>query len=272
MNSEAANSVADVLIRQSDLPEGGLSLRPRIAVVLHLFYEDQLGLFLEYLSHIPVGFDCFVSVKSSEIREVSVAFEALSHLCRLEVKSFPNVGRDMAPCFVGFGKELLHYELVLKLHGKKSPHNSELQDWLSLTLQGLLGAPWIIRHHWALLLGSNIGITSILPPQPVLQAIERDSCWGHQFRSFDRCTRERERLGLSDLQPDEPFKFPVGSMFWCRAEVLRPLVDLNLRWSSFDREAGQLDGTLAHSLERLVGLVCSHTLGLECRSIWPLED
>ena len=41
---------------------------------------------------------------------------------------------------VGFGKELLGYELVLKLHGKKSPHNSELQDWLPLTLQGLLGS------------------------------------------------------------------------------------------------------------------------------------
>ena len=29
-------------------------------------------------------------------------------------------------------------------------------------------------------------------------------------------------------------------MFWCRAEVLKPLVDLNLRWSSFDQEACQL--------------------------------
>ena len=272
MKSEALESAAEVLIRQSDLAEEAISLRPSVAVVLHLFYEDQLGLFLEYLSRIPVDFDCFVSVKSSEIRKVSVAFETLSHLCRLEVKSFPNVGRDMAPFFVGFGKELLDYELVLKLHGKKSPHNSELQDWLPLTLEGLLGAPWIVRHHWAMLLGSSVGITSIPPPQPVVQAIERDSCWGHQSRGFDRCTRERERLGLSDLQPDEPFKFPVGSMFWCRAEVLRPLVDLNLRWSSFDREAGQLDGTLAHALERLVGLVCTQKLGLECRTVWPLED
>ena len=128
MNPEAATSATDVLFRQSDLAEEALSLRPRVAVVLHLFYGDQLGLFLEYFSCIPVGFDCFVSVKSSEVRKVSVAFETLSHLCRLEVKSFPNVGRYMAPFFVGFGKELLCYELVLKLHGKTSPHNSELQD------------------------------------------------------------------------------------------------------------------------------------------------
>ena len=272
MNSEAANAAADVLFRQSDLAEDALSLRPRIAVVLHLFYADQIGLFLDCLSRIPVGFDCFISTKPSEVRKVSVAFQTLSHLCRLEVKSFPNVGRDMAPFFVGFGKELLGYELVLKLHGKKSPHNSELQDWLPLTLQGLLGAPWIVQQHWAMLLSSSVGITSIPPPLPVSSAIERDGSWGHHAQSFHRCSRERDRLGFSALHSDERFNFPVGSMFWCRAEVLKPLMDLNLRWSSFDREAGQLDGTLAHALERLMGLVCTQKLGLECRSVWPMED
>lgn len=121
-------------------------------------------MFLECLSQILVGFCCVVPVESSEVRKVSVVFDALSYLCRLEVRSFPNVGCDMVPFFVGFGKELLNYELVLKLHGKKSPHNSELQDWLPLTLQGLLGAPWIVQQHWVMLLGACVGMTSIPPP------------------------------------------------------------------------------------------------------------
>ena len=61
-------------------------------------------------------------------------------------------------------------------------------------------------------------------------------------------------------------------MFWCRPYVLKPLIDLSLRWTSFDREAGQMDGTLANALERLVGLVSTHKLGLECRTVWPVED
>ena len=265
-------SGSDCLVRKSASPARVEDSCPEMAVVLHLFYVDQLVLFLKQLANIQAGFDCFVSVGLADVNRVSAGLQKLPHLCRLQVNVFPNVGRDMAPLLVGFGDELLKYELVLKLHGKKSPHNDHLQNWLSLNLHGLIGSPGIVDRHRALLSETEIGITSVPPPQPVVTAIERDGSWGHQARSFHRCSRERERLGLSALQPDERFSFPVGSMFWCRPEVLRPLIDLNLRWTSFDREAGQLDGTLAHALERLVGLVCTHKLGLDCRMVWPEED
>ena len=265
-------SAADCLIRKSLLSAQSEEACPGTAVVLHLFSVDQLEIFLDKLANIPFDFDCYVSVGLGGVDRVFAGFQRLHHLCRLQVKEFPNVGRDMAPFFVGFGDELLKYELVLKLHGKKSPHNDQLKDWLSMALHGLLGAPWIVRQHWALLSDRTIGITSIPPPPLLVSAIECDGSWGYQARSFYRCSRERERLGLSALQPDERFSFPVGSMFWCRPYVLKPLIDLSLRWTSFDREAGQLDGTLAHALERLVGLVCTHKLGLECRTVWPVED
>ena len=245
---------------------------PEIAVVLHLFYVDQLGLFLDQLANIPFDFDCFVSVGLGSVDFVYAVFQRLPRLRKLQVCEFPNVGRDMAPLLVGFGDDLLKYELVLKLHGKKSPHNKQLNNWLSLSLHGLVGAPWLVKQHCSLLCDMEIGITSVPPPWPVASAIERDGSWGYKALSFHRCSRELERLGLSCLQPDARFSFPVGSMFWCRAEILKPLIDLNLRWTSFDREAGQLDGTLAHALERLVGLVCTHKFGLECRTVWPVED
>ena len=245
---------------------------PKIAVVLHLFYLEQIDLFAKCLSNIQASFDCFISVKAGNSARVSETFRGLHHLNRLEVKQFPNIGRDMAPFFVGFGHELSKYNLVLKLHSKKSPHNDQLKEWLNLSLNGLAGSACIIGNHRDLLCNENIGITSIPPPKPVSSAIEINGSWGHQYRNFYRCARERERLGLLDLQPDERFSFPAGSMFWCRTEVLKPLIDLNLRWSSFDREAGQIDGTLAHALERLIGLVCTRKLGLQCRTVWPPAD
>ena len=129
---------ADSSIRQSELAGQVVVNSSRVAVVLHLFYADQLALFLAYLSKIPGSFDCFVSVKPGDMDRVAVALKTLRNLRSLEVRVFPNVGRDMAPLFVGFASELTGYELILKLHGKKSPHDQRLSDWLSSSLRGLM--------------------------------------------------------------------------------------------------------------------------------------
>ena len=48
-----------------------------------------------------------------------------------------------------------------------------------------------------------------------------------------------------------------------RLSALRPLLDLGLRLDQFEPEAGQTDGTLAHALERWIGVVIQQQ-GLSC--------
>ena len=51
--------------------------------------------------------------------------------------------------------------------------------------------------------------------------------------------------------------FVAGTMFYARVSALQPLLNLSIDEDEFEQEAGQVDGTLAHAIERTfsIGLI-----------------
>ena len=214
-----------------------------VACIIHAFYPDALPPLLALLAHVPRPVDLYLSTDTSE-KEA-----ALRHLCEpygkgsVEIRIVPNRGRDIAPKLIAFADVYPRYELFLHLHTKRSPHaGSSLARWNAYLTGTLLGTPEIVRSILSLF---DDPLTGLVFPQHLFK-LRKALRWGY---NYDHARRLLGRMGIA-LQSDWPLDFPSGSMFWGRGAALRPLLHLGLSFEDFAPEAGQVDGTLAHAIER----------------------
>ncbi|MBK1836045.1 class I SAM-dependent methyltransferase [Azospirillum sp. YIM B02556] len=222
---------------------------PAVAIVCHLFHENLAVEFRRYFLNIPVPADLFLS--TSDPFKKSVIEKAFAGWDRgtVEVRVTPNRGRDIAPKLLGFRDVYDRYDLVLHLHSKQSDHASVLANWRGQLLETMLGSPEIVESIiGAFVQRPDLGMVAAQHFEPVRHWIN----WGN---NFPYAARLMVRLGLS-LEETQVLDFPSGSMFWARAAALKPLLDLDLSYEDFAEERGQIDGTLAHAIERSYFHVC----------------
>lgn len=220
-----------------------------IAVVCHIFHADLAGEIRRYLSHIPFPFDLYISTDTTFKRQVIAAAFTDFTPGSLEIRVLPNRGRDIAPKLIGFADIYPNYTYILHLHSKHSSHAGVLEHWRGYLLETLLGSPEIVRSIFAAFeQQADLGIIAPQHFEPVRHWIN----WGGNFPVAQQLAR---RLGFS-ISSDQILDFPSGSMFWARSAALQPLLDAQLQITDFAPETGQIDATLAHSIERLYFHVC----------------
>ncbi len=223
-----------------------------IAIHLHVFYPDLAEELAGYLKNMPFDYDLYVSVPDKHaLEKCHQAFRNLPLLRKIEVRQVPNRGRDVAPLFCAFGEELSRYDYIAHLHTKKSLYNrGTTEGWRTYLYRALLGNPEQIRRIFALMQEQNpYGI--VYPQNYVLLPY-----WANTWLANRELGRMgAARLGIGEI-PRGYFDYPVGSMFWARSDALAPLFKAGITWDDFPEEAGQTDGTLAHTIERLF-VLCS---------------
>lgn len=222
-----------------------------VAVQLHLYYADLIRFFVPFLKRIPVEFDLYVScsgdVKSSAVESV---YSSLPKCRKVIARQVLNVGRDVAPLLCEFSDELIKYDLIAHIHGKKSLYNGgATTGWLEYLCEGLFPVDGGVSRIFELLLQDDpCGIVyplncHVLPYQA--------NTW---LANKGRARNVALKIGLNEF-PETYFDYPAGSMFWARSDALKKLLAHGFKYDDFDQELGQTDGTLAHAVERLFGLV-----------------
>ncbi|NIJ80434.1 glycoside hydrolase family 99-like domain-containing protein [Xanthomonas cannabis] len=211
-------------------------------VVVHAWYLDVLDEILDALAPSAATLRLIVTTDLTLMGQVRQRLQ--QHGIKAEVDGFENRGRDILP-FLHVANRLLDEgeHLVLKLHTKKSTHREDGDAWRREMIAALLGGGRMDAIVNAFAADPQLGLAA--PAQHLLAAT--DFIGGNA----DALDYLAVRTGTGTVTEDD--RFASGSMFWAKLDALRPLLDAHLQPSDFEGEQGQIDGTLAHAIERFLG-------------------
>ncbi|MBS1370751.1 MAG: glycosyltransferase [Lentisphaeria bacterium] len=223
----------------------------KILVVIHLFYEEMLPEFIEYLKNIPYEFDIAISLTEQSVLPADKTLKAALPNCRsVRLVHARNCGRDIGPFLVEFGTLAGEYDYICKIHTKKDLSGVGA-GWRTLALRNMLGSEQLVRNILAEFeTNASTGMVYPRPPLVALSAVAGRGAWGGNHEAACELGR---RAGL-DFSGVTEFDFPAGSMFWARSRALKKLLTLPVSYDDFSRIIGW-DGSPAHAVERLFGVI-----------------
>jgi len=224
---------------------GQIKPRHRIAVVLHIFFYELWPEIRDRLANMPEEFDLFCTVVPRDNLEALTA-DILNAYPHAHIIPFPNHGRDLFPLthLVNSGV-LFHYDAICKIHTKKSLHREDGDFWR----EHLIGSILPSKEKTASLLDTFLRDRHLGFVVADGQIFEADKWWGS---NRERVRGELLRVGINTDK--HGLRFAGGSIYWVKPAVLRLLHAMYYDANSFELESGQFDGTLAHCVERMLGL------------------
>ncbi len=232
----------------------------KLLVHLHLYYQDQTDYFLDKLSNITVPFSLIVTMtdENAGIRKKITAVFPDTRIITVE-----NSGYDVYPFFEAMKQvDLSSFEYILKIHTKncrdrlKVNHLTfrgyEFRDNLVLPLIG--SKKNFNRSCKAISSSPKVGIVC-----PRFFLIKREAPGNHPI-THKLC----QDYGISY---NDDALFCSGTMFLCRTEIIRFLQKNDYTALDYGKhlKTGST-GSLAHSMETMFGLACSH-LGYRVKGV-----
>ncbi len=214
---------------------------PRLALHIHAFYTEE---FAEIVDWVGLWADAatglFVTCPARAEAEVRMILAGAG--LHATVAVVENRGRDVRPLFVVLPAIVASgADVVLKLHTKRSQHRRDGALWRRQALLAL-ASPWAVRT-----------VKRQFAQQPTLGVVAASE---QIFRVRDLTGRNEAhlramaaRLGIAYRAALDDI-FVAGTMFFARTQLLAGFAEA-VDDAAFEAEAGQLDGTYAHALERM---------------------
>ena len=221
---------------------------PKVAIQIHIYYSELIGETIRILNNIPIPFDLFISTDSIPKKNlIQSKLHDIKNVKAAEILIYENKGRDVAPFITQMSNCVDCYDYVCHIHTKKSKHLkifSSGDEWREYLFDNLLGSEEFVKSIIEIFDNNpDLGIICPHTFKPMAPWVE----WGKNFKTVNLLI---EKTCKTELElPDKP-DFPVGNMLWLRSSAVNNLFISGIQMADFEDEMGQLDGTLAHSIER----------------------
>ncbi|MEA1982203.1 MAG: rhamnan synthesis F family protein, partial [Campylobacterota bacterium] len=221
----------------------------KIAIQIHMFYTDIAPQIKKYLLNMPFNFDLLISTMSNPDKiYIENFFADTPNLKNLHVEVVENIGRDITPMFITFKDAWYKYDYMCHIHTKRSLHTDWGDMWRTYLFDKLLGDSNIIRESIEYF--ETHEKCAILYPENYF-TIKR---YIHSDDNLKQINTLVERLNLPIEESYSHYEFAAGTMQWFKTECFRELIGCNFEYEDFQNTNTNLDGTLAHAMERFFSI------------------
>ena len=208
---------------------------------MHLHYTDLWETVYSFLRNFEnIKYDLYITVTDCSDNVINKILEKMP---RANIQLVENRGRDILP-FIKILKLItpLNYELICKIHSKKSKYRNDGNIIRNELLSSLLGSTNIIQNIIEEFKNKKIGL--ITAEKYLLSHTNHNMTYDqHLIKSVSSL------LNINFYY----FYFPAGSCFWFKPSALVNLTNINDH--IFEFEEGYADGTTAHCIERLFCII-----------------
>lgn len=221
----------------------------KAAVLICLYYEEQVADYLRYIERIPDFIDVYIISSREQILE-----QFRSGRYRTIKKE--NRGRDISALLVATSEVVFQYEYVCFIHDKKEKHpdaKSYVDFWKKNLWENMLGSDVYICNLLDLFeRRQELGMLVPLPPYKDGDGIWLDGAWSGDYENTKNLA---DMLGLRVpiLQGEPPYA--VSTVFWARTKALKKLYAKKWDYTDFPEEPIKNDGEINHAVERVLQYV-----------------
>jgi GT2 family glycosyltransferase len=223
--------------------------KKRIAVFCHIHYNEVVEDIIDCirpLSQCASFHFTFSSEETLRLTQSEFSSQIQSGEGSSSFELCENIGRDLIPFVQSIERHGKNYDLILKIHGKRSADSEIISgsDWRAYLTNNLIGSCSNVLAITRLF-DSDPKLGIVYPPH--YENVFQYCTWGASLTSKPAAELE-ESLAL-DKDDNKIISFPSGSMFWARPEALSCWVSL-IKSYDIEQEPLPRDGTTLHFFER----------------------